>query len=67
MTFNSDEGNELAAFIISRLAASTFLVRLSGHNAAHFDAYSNQESFFINVVYIICGDIEIFYGLAVLS
>jgi hypothetical protein len=52
---------------MSRLATSTFLVRLSGHNAAHFDAYSNQESFFINVVYIICGDIEIFYGLAVLS
>jgi hypothetical protein len=49
---------------MSRLATSTLLVRLSGHNTAHFDAYSNQESFFINVVYIICGDVEIFYGFA---
>jgi hypothetical protein len=49
---------------MGRLATFTFVVRLWGHTTAYFDAYSNQESLFINIVYIIGGDIEIFYGFA---
>ena len=56
-----NKGNELTAPVLGELLAFAIFVGLLGYNSLYFAFYSNQESFFINVIYILYSDVIFFY------